>query len=282
MRNLRIDLGSGKNKHRNCTGVDRIAYPKTDIIHDINSPLPFEDNCATLVMCSHSLQYVDNLEKVMEEIYRICSHKAVVCIVAPYAHVSSHMVNPRFKQLFNEHMPQFWTSQASDISMDDKSPLYMSERLGLQKEDMESNIDFRLLNTEFFYFPSYHGLYNETELELLRQSQLNVAYQIMYHLLVVKQPISDAEVDGYQSSELLEEPDYIKEQRIQFQAQEGLEQPFYMEHLSPISRKEESPVTEEKLLLPKKSKRSEPATNRRLKSKRKSTIQTPKKKKKRI
>ncbi|PWW36827.1 MULTISPECIES: hypothetical protein [Paenibacillus] len=136
---------------------------------------------------------------------------------------------------------------------------------------------------EFFYFPSYHGLYNETELELLRHSQLNVAYQIMYHLLVVKQPISDAEVAGYQSCELLEEPDYIKEQRIQYQDQEGLEKPFYLEHLFPTSRQEEREISEKKLPLPQRSKRSEAKTgNRSLKSGRKSSTRSPKRKKKRL
>lgn len=281
MSGLRIDLGSGKNKHQNCTGIDRIAYPTTNIVHDINSPLPIDDNCATFVMCSHSLQYVDHLQQVMEEIYRISTHKAIVCIVAPYAHVTSHMVNPHFKQLFNEYMPQFWTFQVNEIH-DDKSPLYSSDRLQLQEETVESPIDFRLLNMEFFYFPSYHGLYNETELELLRHSQLNVAYQIMYHLLVVKQPISDAEVAGYQSSELLEEPDYIKEQRIQYQDQEGLEKPFYLEHLSPTLGQEKREIPEKKLPLPQRSKRSVGTTgNRRLKSGRKSNMRSPKRKKKR-
>ncbi|UYO03968.1 hypothetical protein K2F33_30740 [Paenibacillus sp. PSB04] len=43
-------------------------------------------------MASHSLQYVDDLEAVMDEIYRICRHKAVVCIVASYAHVNLQRV----------------------------------------------------------------------------------------------------------------------------------------------------------------------------------------------
>ncbi len=45
----------------------------------------------------------------MDEIYRICRHKAVVCIVASYAHVNPHIVNPHYKQLFNERSPRYWT-----------------------------------------------------------------------------------------------------------------------------------------------------------------------------
>ncbi|CAH0122672.1 hypothetical protein PAE9249_05257 [Paenibacillus sp. CECT 9249] len=109
---MRIDLGCGNNKFRDCIGIDRIAYPNTDIVHDFNRRLPLEDNSVDFVMASHSLQYVDDLHAVMEDIYRVCRHKAMVCIVAPYAHVTSHIVNPQYKELFNEHSPRFWTKHA--------------------------------------------------------------------------------------------------------------------------------------------------------------------------
>ncbi|CAH0122671.1 MULTISPECIES: hypothetical protein [unclassified Paenibacillus] len=49
---------------------------------------------------------------------------------------------------------------------------------------------------EFFYFTPFRLGYDQFELSLLRQSQFNVAFQIMYQLVVVKQPMSDEEQEG--------------------------------------------------------------------------------------
>lgn len=48
------------------------------------------------------------------------------------------------------------------------------------------------------------------ELSLLRQSQLNLAHQIMFHLLVVKKPITTEELLLISQTEALEEPEYVE------------------------------------------------------------------------
>ncbi|MGE6663868.1 methyltransferase domain-containing protein [Paenibacillus xylanexedens] len=252
---MRIDIGCGQKKHLNCIGIDRIAYKSTDIVHDYNEPIPLENDSVDFVMCSHSLQYVDDLHQVMKEIYRICKHKAIVCIVAPYAHATVHMVNPRFKQQFNEHSPKYWTTHPGRLQDENEFFLY-PPMLALQQKDFGQDVmDFRLLRMEFFYFPTYHGLYNEVELGLLRQSQLNVAHQIMYHLLVVKDQISETEIAGMEVAKRLEEPDYVKGQRMQMSEKEEGDQPFYLDHFrsdsstdedsSSIEIEEKSPLLEQ-------------------------------------
>lgn len=112
-------------------------------------------------MCSHSLQYVDDLHQVMKDIYRIRKHKAIVCIVAPYAHATVHMVNPRFKQQFNEHSPKYWTTHPGRLQDENEFSLYPPMLVLQQKDFGQDVMDFCLLRMEFFYFPAYHGLYNE-------------------------------------------------------------------------------------------------------------------------
>ncbi|WFR60918.1 methyltransferase domain-containing protein [Paenibacillus amylolyticus] len=243
MSRVRIDLGSGENKHTGCIGIDKIPYATTDIVHDFNLPIPLEDNSVDMVMCSHSLQYVHDLSQVMKEIYRICRHGATVCIVVPYAHASLHMVNPQFKQQFNEHSPAYWTTQAGEPAQDDYELTTDPSALMRKHQIIEPMpVDFRLLNMEFFYFPAYHGLYNEVELGLLRQSQLNVTYQIMYHLLVVKKPISDKALADLKEAAVLEEPIYVEQQRQTVTIEyEDAEQPFNLDHLRTFSLEKEKP-----------------------------------------
>ncbi|MFB9275805.1 class I SAM-dependent methyltransferase [Cohnella cellulosilytica] len=232
---MRIDLGSGKQKFDHCIGIDRIAYPDTDLVHDFNRPLPFEDNSVEFVMASHSLEYADDLQSVLTELYRICRHNAIVCIVAPYAHASSHMVNPQFKQLFNEHSPRFWTRSPESVIAGDEYLLSQNSTWSLLGEEAPS-IDFRVLRMEFFYFAAYQVGYNPFELALLRQTQLNVAYQIMFHLLVVKQPVSLGEMLFFSENGQFEEPHYVKEQRGAPQKNEETERLLFLDHMESVVR----------------------------------------------
>ncbi|WP_068784875.1 methyltransferase domain-containing protein [Paenibacillus phocaensis] len=230
---MRIDLGSGKQKFPNCIGIDRVAYLDTDLVHDFNRPLPFEDNSVEFVMASHSLQFADDLPSVLKELYRICRHKAMVCIVAPYAHASSHMINPQFKQWFNEHSPRYWTNSSETVIDKDEYLLSQNNSWSLLEDD-PLPFDFRVLRMEFFYFPAYQSGYDPFELALLRQTQFNVAYQIMYHLLVVKQPVSMGEMLFLSRNEEFEEPDYVKEQRLVSPTNEATDRPLYLDHMEPV------------------------------------------------
>lgn len=105
---MKIDIGCGSNKEAGYLGIDRIAGPVVDIVCDICQEIPLPDNSAEFVMASRVLPYVDNLFAAMAEIHRISIHKAVVCILAPYAHSFAHMSNPSFKQKFDEYTPAFY------------------------------------------------------------------------------------------------------------------------------------------------------------------------------
>ncbi|WP_433787551.1 class I SAM-dependent methyltransferase [Paenibacillus cellulositrophicus] len=227
---MRIDLGSGNHKFRDCIGIDRIAYPETDLVWDYNQRLPFEDDSVEFVMASRSLEYVDNLQAVMQELYRVCRHKAMVCIVAPYAHVGAHIVNPEYKQLFNEHSPRYWTSSPDTIIDEDEFMLSKQNTWPLLTQG-QAAMDFRVLRMEFFYFPVYQTGYDPIELSLLRQSQLNVAHQIMFHLLVVKRPISMEELLLASQTMVFEEPDDVKKLREAAKEKEDGEPLFYMDHM---------------------------------------------------
>lgn len=267
---MRIDLGSGRNKFHECIGIDKIDYPETDIVHDFNQRLPLEDNSVDFVMASHSLQYVNDLQAVMEDIYRVCRHKAVVCIVAPYAHVASHIVNPEYKQLFNEYSPLYWTKHAETIltTLGSNEFLFSPQKTwSVQDADSRINIDFRALCMDFFYFSSFREGYEDFELALLRQSQLNVASQIMYQLLVVKEPINDDDILMLKNTIWFEEPDYVKAQRSVSSSQEEEEQPCQLDQVSSILKKENEDIeVSGKMQIRKRSTRKRTIAKRRMKA----------------
>lgn len=187
---LRIDLGCGPSKVNGFLGVDRFPLPGVDIVADLNKPLPFADHSVDLVFASHSLEHIADLIFTMTEIYRICKHKAQLCIVAPYNEQKLNAANPYHLQVFNEHTPRFWTTHPT--AEVDPSEYFHPHAApwGLAASDhSDCKMDFRLMRMEFFYFPQYVMMSSEQQREM-RNQRWDVCDQIMYHLEAWKEPVS--------------------------------------------------------------------------------------------
>ncbi|WP_138493538.1 methyltransferase domain-containing protein [Paenibacillus pinistramenti] len=188
---MRIDIGCGSSKEEGFFGVDRVGGPGVNLICDITKGIPLPDDTAEFVMASRVLPYVDDLFAALSEIYRICVHKAVVCILAPYAHSFRHMSNPYLKQKFDEYTPRYLTPyffQPLNSPLIPEIPDYAPPA---------PPFDFRLLRMELFYqYPFDDSLYEVEELEVLKTLQANVVHEIMYHLVVIKKEISQEELEA--------------------------------------------------------------------------------------
>ncbi|OMF92712.1 methyltransferase domain-containing protein [Paenibacillus sp. FSL R7-0273] len=188
---MKIDIGCGSAKESGYLGIDRTAYPGVDIVCNINEEIPLPDNTAEFVMASRVLPYVDNLMTVLAEIYRISCHKAVVCILAPYAHSYPHSSNPFFKQKFDEYTPRYLTGSFFQPPSSPLSPAVPDYPVPVPP------FDYRLLRMELFYqYPFDQSLYETEELDILKTLQANVVHEIMYHFVVVKKDISHAELEA--------------------------------------------------------------------------------------
>jgi MoaA/NifB/PqqE/SkfB family radical SAM enzyme/SAM-dependent methyltransferase len=209
----RLDLGCGKKKSGGFVGIDRFALPGVDVIADLDAPLPFADNSVDLVFASHSLEHIQDLIRTMQEIYRVCRHGAQVCIVAPYFAQGLNFANPHHKQAFNEHTPRFWTTsrQTGMEPMDPADYQHPQGKLwGLSTNDhSDPGIDFRCLRVQFTYFPEYRHLPPE-EQRAARKKYIDVCDQIVYHLLVIKQPTTEDEVEEMAKQIEYYEPPYVK------------------------------------------------------------------------
>lgn len=171
-------------------------------------------------MLSDSLQYSSNPSRLMEELYRVCRHGAVICVSAPYAHASAHLANPSYRSLLSEQSPRYWTSHPA-CYVDREEYRFCAERSW--SLDAGGGLDLRLVRLEFFYFPQYEGMYEPHELSLLRQSQMNVAHNFMMHLIVVKQEVSEDEMQ-WLAVQPMEEPSYVEE--LRFPIRGGSDEPF--------------------------------------------------------
>ncbi|OCT11774.1 hypothetical protein A8709_28295 [Paenibacillus pectinilyticus] len=206
---MHLDLGCGDHKHINFFGIDKVDAPGVDLLCDIDSGIPLPDNTVEFVMASRSLPYVTDLPAVLSDIYRICSHKAIVCVLAPYAHHFRHVSNPYLKHKFDEYTPRYFTNsflQPPGGQVCPPVPDYNNEKVPY---------DFRLIRMEFFYEPPYSTtLYEQDELDMLQYVQPNLISEIMYHFVVLKQeiPVKEWHRICHQS---YFEPDRVSSLRLQ-------------------------------------------------------------------
>lgn len=80
-----LNLGCGNRKTEGEIGVDVVALDHVDIVHDLNVfPYPFPDNYADSIVLSHILEHLDDVVKVMEEVWRISKPHARINIRVPH------------------------------------------------------------------------------------------------------------------------------------------------------------------------------------------------------
>ncbi|HDR9163873.1 TPA: methyltransferase domain-containing protein [Burkholderia vietnamiensis] len=214
MESLRIDLGCGPRKSPGLIGVDRIPMPGVDIVADLDARLPFDDNSVELIVASHSLEHVADLMATMRELYRISTHGAQLCIVAPYHEQKLNVANPYHIVTFNEHTARFLTTARQSGANPDQYWHPHASDWGLAESDHSSpGVDFRLAKLEFFYFPEFLGL-SEDERLYARRHLWDVCDQMLCQFVVWKKPgATEEEVQMAIDSMTFFEPAYVSERR---------------------------------------------------------------------
>lgn len=82
---LRLDLGCGKNKKADFTGVDSIKFDGVDLVHDLRKPWPWSDGSVDEVHSSHFLEHLSAPERVhfFNELWRVMRSGAKATIIVP-------------------------------------------------------------------------------------------------------------------------------------------------------------------------------------------------------
>ena len=80
-----LDFGCGGRKLPGSVGLDMLALPGVDIVHDINvRPWPIADNSFDLVLGNHVLEHVDDVLATLGELHRVTKSGGHVVIQVPY------------------------------------------------------------------------------------------------------------------------------------------------------------------------------------------------------
>lgn len=102
-----LHFGSGTKKLPGSISVDILDLPQVDVVHDLDVfPWPFEDNSFDLVYGHNSLEHLDNIVAVMNEMHRILRPNGRVVLTVPYFRSTDAFGDPTHKH--------FFTSQSMD------------------------------------------------------------------------------------------------------------------------------------------------------------------------
>ncbi len=96
-----LDLGCGKKKHPGAIGVDFNANLGADIVHDLNKfPYPLKDKEFDEIYLDNVLEHLDNVIRVMEEVYRISKPGGLVKVIVPYFRSHWACIDPTHTHFF--------------------------------------------------------------------------------------------------------------------------------------------------------------------------------------
>jgi predicted SAM-dependent methyltransferase len=96
-----LDLGCGNRKKEGSVGVDLNPGTNADIIHDLNVfPYPFEDSAFEKIYADNVIEHLDNVVKVMEELYRISKPEGIIIIKVPFFRSRYAFIDPTHKHYF--------------------------------------------------------------------------------------------------------------------------------------------------------------------------------------
>ena len=79
-----LDLGCGRHKLKGATGLDQYPFEGVDVVHNLNEPLPFDDNEFDIVLANQLLEHVDKMVELVCEIHRILKPDGIFLAHAPY------------------------------------------------------------------------------------------------------------------------------------------------------------------------------------------------------
>ena len=98
---MKLNLGCGTDYRKGYINVDVSRNIKVDALADLNLGLPFKDDVFEEVLLIDVLEHLNNPDKLIDEIYRVCKSKAKVIIRAPHFTSQSAYADMQHKRGFS-------------------------------------------------------------------------------------------------------------------------------------------------------------------------------------
>ncbi len=99
---MKLDLGCGARCRDGFTGVDCLKLDGVEVVHDLNAlPYPFDDDSVDEIWLDQVIEHLQSPIRVVEELWRICRHDAIVHIGVPYFRSRYMAIDPTHVTAFS-------------------------------------------------------------------------------------------------------------------------------------------------------------------------------------
>jgi hypothetical protein len=131
---ITLELGSGSKREQNSRyTLDLHPLDGIDIVADLNAKLNLiPDKCVTELYTRHTLEHIDNLVGLMEEIQRICVPGASITIIVPHFSNPWAHSDPTHVRVFGIHTAFYFSDTSRQLSR--KVPTHYSTARFLVKD----------------------------------------------------------------------------------------------------------------------------------------------------
>ncbi len=109
---MKLNLGCGTDIKQGYVNLDIIGREGVDVVHDLNRfPYPFSNDQFDEIYASHVIEHVDDVLRVLEELYRILKNDGYLRIKVPYFSSFGAFQDPTHKHFFAEDTIRFYIAQ---------------------------------------------------------------------------------------------------------------------------------------------------------------------------
>jgi len=109
---IKLNLGCGKDYRPGWYNIDISPEFNPDILHDLSTGIPFDDDTVNFVYAHHFLEHIEDTIFIMNEIWRVCRDGAKVEIEVPHQSSLMAFADPTHKRIFNEESFKYYCSNA--------------------------------------------------------------------------------------------------------------------------------------------------------------------------
>lgn len=145
-----LHLGCGPNKKPSSTGLDFNKNVHPDVLHDLDKyPYPFKNNQFEIIIADNIVEHIENIPKFMEEIHRICSHKAKVLITTGHFSGIDTFTDPTHKHFFTSRSFDYFIPQTDLYELQYSKAQFKKNKVVLGPQNSKSfmlNLLLKIIN----------------------------------------------------------------------------------------------------------------------------------------
>jgi SAM-dependent methyltransferase len=181
---MKLNLGSGYKRYPGFVNIDADRHCQPDYLVNLESdPLPFETNSVEEIKAYHILEHIGpGFMPLMREIYRVCTHGALIDIHVPHHFHETFLSDPTHKRPITVEGMRLLSKKVNRLEIERNGT---SSTLGIIYD-----IDFELVDFEFvvdaFYDPILPTLAQQERYRLMRESN-NVILETRIKLMTIKE-----------------------------------------------------------------------------------------------